>query len=94
METLEIVNAELLLSTPLTVVVRARLDFIEADGHETQRELALVIPRSRCDGDRPLWPALMSAASEHWHRCSGSARRLQVCIDGEWETLLTSQLAH
>lgn len=94
METLERVNAELLLSTPLTVVVRARLEFVDDVGLADERELALVIPRSRCDGDRPYWPALMSAASEHWHRCPGSARRLQVCVEGGWETLLTAQVAH
>ena len=62
METLERVNADLLLSTPLTVVARGRLEFMAADGLSREQELALVIPRSRCDGDRPLWPALMSAA--------------------------------
>ncbi len=94
METLERVNAELLLSTPLTVVVRARLSYMDADGLAAQDELALVIPRSRCDGDRPYWPALLSAASEHWHRCPGRASRLMVCIDGEWETLLDAHAAH
>ena len=88
---LERVNADLLLSTPLTVVARGRLEFVEADGLSREQELALVIPRSRCDGDRPLWPALMSAAAEHWHRCPGCARRLEICIDGEWRTLLTAQ---
>ena len=94
METLERVNAELLLSTPLTVVVRARLSYLDTDGLAAQDELALVIPRSRCDGDRPYWPALLSAASEHWHRCPGRASRLMVSIDGEWETLLDAQAAH
>lgn len=94
MDTLERVNAELLLSTPLTVVVRARLEFIDENGKADEQELALVIPRSRCDGDSPYWPALMSAASEHWHRCPGCARRLLVCVDGEWETLLTAEAEH
>lgn len=88
------VNAELLLSTPLTVVVRARLDFIAADGLADEQELALVIPRSRCEGDLPYWPALLSAATEHWHRCPGHARRMLACVDGEWQTLLTAQPAH
>lgn len=94
METLERVNAELLLSTPLTVVVRGRLEFVDADGAAREEELALVIPRSRCVGDRPLWPALMAAAGEHWHRCPGCARRLEICIDGAWETLLNAQSTH
>ncbi|WP_343629376.1 hypothetical protein [Roseateles sp.] len=88
------VNAELLLSTPLTVVVRARLDFIAPDGLADEQELALVIPRSRCEGDQPYWPALLSAATEHWHRCPGHARRMLTCVDGEWKTLLTAQPGH
>jgi hypothetical protein len=88
------VNAELLLSTPLTVVVRARLDFIAADGLADEQELALVIPRSRCEGDLPYWPALLSAATEHWQRCRGSARHLSACVDGEWQTVLTAQTTH
>ncbi|OWQ88604.1 hypothetical protein CDN99_17340 [Roseateles aquatilis] len=88
------VNAELLLSTPLTVVVRARLEFLDTAGHADEKDLALVIPRSRCQGDAPYWPALLSAAQEHWHRCPGSARRLLACLDGEWQTLLTAQRGH
>lgn len=85
------VNAELLLSTPLTVVVRARLEFVDADGQPDECELALVIARSRCSGDHPYWPALLSAAQEHWHRSPGHARRMLACVDGEWQTLLTAQ---
>lgn len=88
------VNAELLLSTPLTVVVRARLTFVSHDGQAGEQELALVIPRSRCEGDHPYWPALMAAATEHWHRCPGCARQLLACVDGEWQTLLTAQRGH
>lgn len=88
------VNAELLLSTPLTVVVRARLECADAQGEPQEHELALVIARSRCEGDHPYWPALLSAAQEHWHRCPGQARRLLACVDGEWQTLLTAQAPH
>ncbi|WAC74116.1 hypothetical protein OU995_05135 [Roseateles sp. SL47] len=88
------VNAELLLSTPLTVVVRARLDYFDAQGHEMQDEVALVISRNRCEGDHPYWPALLSAAQEHWHRCSGHACRMSACVDGEWQTLLAAQIQH
>jgi hypothetical protein len=82
--------ADLLLSTPLTVVVRARLLYGEAQ----EQELALVIPRSRCEGDHPYWPAVIAAAQEHWHRCPGCARELQACVDGRWQTLLTAQRTH
>ncbi|WP_431100870.1 hypothetical protein [Roseateles noduli] len=88
------VNAELLLSTPLTVVVRAQLSYIDANGQADDQEIALVIPRSRCEGDRPYWPALLSAATEHWQRCPGCARRLSACVDGDWQTLLTAQTTH
>lgn len=88
------VNVELLLSTPKTVVVRARLGFVAPDGHLGENELALVIPRSRCSGDQPYWPALLSAAQEHWHRCPGCARELLACIDGEWQVVLKAQASH
>gem|GEM_PF-1603758 len=88
------VNAELLLSTPLTVVVRARLDYFDEQGEPQEQEVALVISRSRCEGDHPYWPALLSAAQEHWHRCPGRARRLCACVDGEWQTLLAAQIQH
>ncbi|ALV04565.1 hypothetical protein [Roseateles depolymerans] len=84
------VSAELLLSTPLTVVVRAKLDFV-MDGQVREDEVALVISRNRCEGDHPYWPALLSAAQEHWHRCRGQARRMTACVDGEWQTLLAAQ---
>ncbi len=85
------VDAELLLSTPLTVVVCARLDWADAAGAVQSHEVALVIARSRCQGDHPYWPALLAAAQEHWHRCPGHARRLQVRVDGEWQTVLSAQ---
>lgn len=84
------VSAELLLSTPLTVVVRAKLDYV-VDGQVQEDEVALVISRNRCEGDHPYWPALLSAAQEHWHRCRGQARRMTACLDGEWQTLLAAQ---
>lgn len=84
------VSAELLLSTPLTVVVRAKLEFA-VDGQVREDEVALVISRNRCEGDHPYWPALLSAAQEHWHRCRGQARRMTACVDGEWQTLLAAQ---
>lgn len=86
------VSAELLLSTPLTVVVRAKLDYV-VDGQAQEDEVALVISRNRCEGDHPYWPALLSAAQEHWHRCRGQARRMTACVDGEWQTLLAAQPA-
>jgi len=47
------------LSTPSTLVVNASLEVDSADAG--QLELALVIPRSRCRGERPLVTALLDA---------------------------------
>jgi hypothetical protein len=57
------VDLDVRLSTPSTLVVHARLETAapEAEG-EGGVELALVIPRSRCRGERPLLAALLEAA--------------------------------
>jgi hypothetical protein len=56
-------DLDLCLSTPSTVVVNARLE-VEAPGAggASSLELALVIPRSQCRGERPTLPALLQAA--------------------------------
>jgi hypothetical protein len=56
------VDAELdvSLSTPSTLVVNASLEIDNVDAGEL--DLALVIPRSRCRGERPLLTALLDAA--------------------------------
>ncbi|WP_457323984.1 hypothetical protein [Roseateles sp. P5_E11] len=55
----DLVDADLdvSLSTPSTLVVHASL---ELQGSEAM-DLALVIPRSRCNGERPLLTALLDA---------------------------------
>ncbi len=56
-------DLDLRLSTPSTVVVNARLEMAAPDvGAPGSIELALVIPRSRCRGDRPRLAALLDAA--------------------------------
>jgi hypothetical protein len=51
------------LSTPHTLVLSATLE-ITAESSETQTvDLALVIPRSKCHGERPLLSALLDAVS-------------------------------
>jgi hypothetical protein len=51
------------LSTPSTLVVHARLETAAPEGSGCDAvELALVIPRSRCRGERPLLAALLEAA--------------------------------
>lgn len=49
------------LSTPNTLVVQARLEAADAAGPQSV-DLALVIPRSKCQGERPRLSALIEAA--------------------------------
>ena len=59
------VDAELdvRLSTPSTLVVGASLEVEAADASGPRSlELALVIPRSQCQGERPRLTALLDAA--------------------------------
>ncbi|MEO6279618.1 hypothetical protein [Roseateles sp.] len=61
----DIVDADLdvRLTTPSTVVVNARLEVEAADASgPSSLDLALVIPRSHCRGDRPSRTALLDAA--------------------------------
>jgi hypothetical protein len=56
-------DLDLSLSTPLTLVVTARLDVEGGEaGAPRSLDLALVIPRSKCCGERPRWSALLDAA--------------------------------
>ena len=56
----DLVDADLdvSLSTPSTLVVHASLELQTSEA----MDLALVIPRSRCSGERPLLAALLDAA--------------------------------
>jgi hypothetical protein len=49
------------LSTPTSLVVQARLEAADASGPRSL-DLALVIPRSKCEGERPRLSALIDAA--------------------------------
>jgi hypothetical protein len=53
-------DLDVALSTPLTLVVNAQLEVADAD--HPQLDLALVIPRSQCRGERPRLAALLHAA--------------------------------
>lgn len=57
------VDLDVGLSTPLTLVVNAQLE-VEAPDASGPRslDLALVIPRSKCRGERPRLTALLDAA--------------------------------
>jgi len=49
------------LSTPSTLVVNASLEVEPAEAGPSSVDLALVIPRSRCRGERPRMAALLEA---------------------------------
>lgn len=87
---------ELLLSTPCSIVVRARAEF--DDGTPSQ-EAGLVIARRDCVGDRPsmralYWAALACAA--RLARCGGERPRqvccLQARVSGGWVPLVAPVL--
>lgn len=78
------------LRTPLTLVVNASLEFEDAAAGCRSLELALVIPRSKCRGERPLLAALLDAARAAVARTMrsgttprvGLPRRVTTRIDG------------
>jgi hypothetical protein len=56
-------DLDLSLSTPSTLVVKASLEVaLPGAGAPDHVDLALVIPRSKCRGERPLLAALVEAA--------------------------------
>lgn len=78
----DVVDADLdvCLSTPLTLVVNASLE-IEGDGAERRSlDLALVIPRNKCRGERPLLGALLEAARTAVARAMRSGTTPRVCL--------------
>jgi len=68
---------ELLLSTPLSIVVRARAEF---DDGSTCQEAGLVIARRECRGDRPSLRALYDAALACAARLSRDGGRRVRCL--------------
>lgn len=85
-------DVELLMSTHLTVVVRARVEFEDADAAQ---DTGIVIARRRCDGKKPSGRVLAEAARECAMRLAlragsvpRSVRRLWVRVNGRWQALL------
>lgn len=87
------VDAELdvSLSTPSTLVVNASLELEAGEAGHRSVELALVIPRSQCRGERPLLAALLNAAQAavaratrggSMHAIAGLPRRVLTRIGG------------
>lgn len=68
-------DLDVALSTPLTLVVNAQLEV--ADSEQSNVDLALVIPRSQCRGERPLLTALLNAAQAAVARATRGGTRHQ-----------------
>lgn len=68
-------DLDVALRTPMTLVVNAQLEV--ADTEQDQVELALVIPRSQCRGERPRLAALLDAAQAAVARATRGGTRLQ-----------------
>ncbi|NCT82027.1 MAG: hypothetical protein GXC94_02700 [Comamonadaceae bacterium] len=68
-------DLDVALSTPLTLVVHAQLEVAGAEPRSL--DLALVIPRSQCRGERPLLSALLDAARAAIARATWGGTRHQ-----------------
>lgn len=92
----EALDVELLMSTHLTIVVRARVELDgDVPGHGSVQDTGLVISRRRCRGDRPSRRALLDAARDCVARMASGAgsapkavRRLLARVDGAWQALV------
>lgn len=79
-------DLDVALSTPLTLVVNAQLEVAEAG--QPSVDLALVIPRSQCRGERPRIAALLHAAQAAIARATRGGtlyqpRRLLTLVAGQ-----------
>lgn len=90
-------DVDLLLSTPASIVVRARVEF--SDG-STLQDAGLVVAREHCRGNRPEASALRRAAQLCAARLSRpvgpkprAVRALYALVDGVWCALLQPQPA-
>ncbi|MFG6461566.1 hypothetical protein ACG04Q_08290 [Roseateles sp. DXS20W] len=90
----DLVDAELdvSLSTPSTVVVNARLEVEAPDASgPSSIELALVIPRSRCEGERPRLAALLDAARAAVARATRAGTTPLTCLPRRVITLVAGR---
>lgn len=88
-------EVELLMSTHLTIVVRARIEVQDGQGDPHLEDAALVISRRRCRGDRPTRTALVEAARDCLGQLAqralgapGAVVRLLARVNGRWQPLL------
>lgn len=93
----DIVDADLdlRLSTPSTVVVNARLEVEAANAAGptslSSFDLALVIPRSQCRGERPSLTALLNAARAAVARALRSGTTPLLCLPRRVVTLVAGR---
>lgn len=74
-------DLDLSLSTPSTLVVKARLEVAVPDaGAPRSMDLALVIPRSKCRGERPRLAALLDAARAAVARTTRAGTTPLACL--------------
>lgn len=90
----DIVDADLdlRLSTPSTVVVNALLEVEASDASGPRSlDLALVIPRSQCRGERPSLSALLTAAHAAVARALRSGTTPLLCLPRRVVTLVAGR---
>jgi hypothetical protein len=88
------VDAELdvRLSTPSTLVVNACLEVAAADASGPRSlDLALVIPRSKCRGERPRLTALLEAAAAAVARATRAGTTPLACLPRRVVTLVAGR---
>ena len=84
---------ELLFGTPLSIVVRARAEYV--DGSHSS-DIGLVIARQHCAGNVPSQRALQLAGRASLRRLNRgpagqkAVRRLMICIGDQWQPLICS----
>lgn len=90
----DVVDADLdvSLSTPSTVVVNASLEVEAPDASGPSRlDLALVIPRSQCRGERPRLAALLDATRAAMARATRAGTTPLVCLPRRVVTLVAGR---
>jgi len=90
----DVVDADLdvSLSTPSTVVVNASLEVEAPDASGPSRlDLALVIPRSQCRGERPRLAALLDATRAAMARATRAGTTPLACLPRRVVTLVAGR---
>ena len=85
-------DLDLRLSTPSTVVVNASLEVEAPDASgPSSLDLAIVIPRSQCRGERPRLAALLDAARAAVARATRAGTTPLACLPRRVVTLVAGR---